>query len=657
MRLIYSSLIAYLREALKNYTTRAFAALSFVVLCVALTATWKLLVQSTEEGIVNTTRSANMAITEVMVSQAWKSIRPILLLDEEAVSVIKANRRISEIDTAVRQFIHKTDIVKVKIFDLRGVTQYSSDFRQIGENKATSSGFASAARGVATSELSFRQSFESFGRTLNEVNLVSSYVPVVDGSTLVAVLEIYTDRSTEFAQMRAQQGKLLVGLALIYVILYLVLLFVFWRSETARLKHVQSLQDLAAQNESAKLAAEQNTRMKSQFLATMSHEIRTPMNGVIGMANLLEETPLTPVQTGYVRDIVSSGESLLAIINDILDISKIEAGKMVFDQVTFDLPELVHGVHAMLNVRAQQKGIGLQFHIDQASTHCFVGDPLRIRQVLLNLVSNAVKFTDHGQVDIAVQRTENGVRFAVNDTGIGMAPEEVSQLFQSFTQVDGSATRRFGGTGLGLAISKKLVEGMQGEIGVDSRKDVGTLFFFELPIAVDSTRPAVVPPDPLRKAEELPAAQECPPSNKVLDARSAGAPVAVGKLLLVEDHPVNQKLAVTLLQRMGYTVDVAQDGSVGVDMAERQRYDAILMDVQMPVMNGLDATRAIRQGAGQCQDAWIIALTANAMESDRQECQNAGMNDFLSKPLRKEDLATAIGRIPKPSTSVALPGV
>jgi CheY-like chemotaxis protein len=408
------------------------------------------------------------------------------------------------------------------------------------------------------------------------------------------------------------------------------------------------LQELAAQNESAKLTAEQNTRLKSQFLATMSHEIRTPMNGVIGMANLLVETPLTPVQTGYVRDIVNSGESLLAIINDILDISKIEAGKMVFDHATFDLPELVHNVHALLKVRAQQKGIGLHYHIDQASTHCFVGDPLRIRQVLLNLVSNAVKFTDHGRVDIAIERKDKCVHFAVNDTGIGMDPEEVSQLFQSFTQVDGSATRRFGGTGLGLAISKKLVEGMHGEIGVVSRKDVGTSFYFEIPIPVDSTRPANVLSELPHTLEEQRAEPNLLVSNDASDVKKpVEAQVSMGKLLLVEDHPVNQKLAVTLLERMGYSVDVAQDGAIGVDMAERQRYHAILMDVQMPVMNGLDATRTIRQGNGQNREVWIIALTANAMESDRKECQTAGMNDFLSKPLRKEDLTTAISRIPK----------
>lgn len=649
MRLKSKNLAVLLWSVLKNHTTRAFAVLTFVMLSVALALTWKLLVQSNQEGIVNATKAASMAITEVMVSEAWSEIRPLLLLDEDSVVAIKANPQIAQIDAAVRKFSRKTDIVKVKIFDLRGVTQYSSEFRQIGENKAASSGFSSAVQGFATSEFSFRQSFESFGRTLQEVNLVSSYVPVVEGANRVAVLEIYTDRSSEFAHMRAQQWRLLLGLAAIYLVLYSVLLFVFWSSERARLRHVGSLHELATQNEAARLAAEQNTRLKSQFLATMSHEIRTPMNGVIGMANLLEETPLTPAQSGYVRDIVNSGESLLAIINDILDISKIEAGKMEFERATFDLPELVQSVHAMLKVRANQKGIGLHVDLDDASTQCFVGDALRIRQVLLNLVSNAVKFTDHGQVNVSVQRQSGGVRFAVRDSGIGMEPQEVAQLFQSFTQVDGSATRRFGGTGLGLAISKKLVEGMQGTIGVDSQKDVGTTFYFELPLQMDPTRPVSMRSTPAVDAAApslaMPAIAPAEPAAQAVLV--AETPLSRGKLLLVEDHPVNQKLAAALLQRMGFEVDVAQDGSLGVDMAERQLYDAILMDVQMPVMNGLDATRAIRQGTGRNQGGWIIALTANAMESDRQECLSAGMNDFLSKPLRKEDLTAAINRIPK----------
>ncbi|QDL56314.1 ATP-binding protein [Rhodoferax aquaticus] len=649
MQLKSKNLAVLLWSALKNHTTRAFAALTFVVLSVALALTWKLLVQSNQEGIVNATKAASMAITEVMVSEAWNEIRPLLLLDEESVVAIKANPYMDQIDAAVRKFSRQTDIVKVKIFDLRGVTQYSSEFRQIGENKAASSGFSSAVQGVATSELSFRQSFESFGRTLQEVNLVSSYVPVVEGENRVAVLEIYTDRSSEFAHMRAQQWGLLLGLGAIYVVLYVVLLFVFWSSERARLRHVGSLQELATQNESARLAAEQNTRLKSQFLATMSHEIRTPMNGVIGMAHLLAETPLTPVQSGYVHDIVNSGESLLAIINDILDISKIEAGKMEFEHATFDLPELVQSVHALLMLRADQKGIGLHVDLDDASTHCFVGDALRTRQVLLNLVSNAVKFTDHGQVNITVQRQAAGVRFSVSDTGIGMDAQEVAQLFQSFTQVDGSATRRFGGTGLGLAISKKLVEGMQGAIGVDSHKGVGTTFYFDLPLQIDPSRSAVMRSAPAANAPKslmaVPAAAPSDAAPKVMLV--SAAPMVKGKLLLVEDHPVNQKLAATLLQRMGFEVDIAQDGSLGVDMAERQRYDAILMDVQMPVMNGLEATRAIRQGTGQNQGGWIIGLTANAMESDREECLSAGMNDFLSKPLRKEDLTAAVSRIPK----------
>ncbi|TXH87937.1 MAG: response regulator [Rhodoferax sp.] len=638
-------MLAYLRSTLESYTTRAFAVLSFVVLSLALVATWQLVIESTEEGIVRTTQAANIAVAEVLVSETWKELQPLLTLEETSVQAIRANPQLARIDAVVRHFVRRTDIVKVKIFDPRGVTRYSSTFSQVGESKAESAGFINAARGVPSSELSYRQSFESFGRTLEDVNLVSSYVPVEDGLRQVAVLEIYTDRSKEFAHTRSQQGKLLFGLTTIYLVLYLTMLFFFWRNEVARRRHAESLRQLAAQNEAAKLAAEQGNRMKSQFLATMSHEIRTPMNGVMGMAGLLEGTPLTPVQQSYVRDILQSGEALLAIINDILDISKIEAGKMEFDQASFDLPALVQGVHAVLRVRAQQKGVALSFALDAGSAACFVGDALRIRQVLLNLVSNAVKFTDQGTVQVLVQREKALLHFAVRDTGIGMSEPDLAQLFQSFTQVDGSATRRFGGTGLGLAISKKLVEGMGGSIGVRSQKGMGTEFWFTLPLALDPSRPAAT------LQPEAPSEPHCTEAPATLPAPTGPAAVqdvtTAGTVLLVEDHLVNQKLASTLLERMGYAVDVAGDGRQGVDMAAQRRYDAILMDMQMPVMNGLDAARTIRQGAGINRDCWIIALTANAMESDRLECLGAGMNDFLSKPLRKDLLTAALARVPR----------
>ena len=534
------------------------------------------------------------------------------------------------IDRTVRRSVKGTSIQRVTMYAPDGTTLYSTEPAQIGTKRMDKPALASAMGGQSVSTLSYRDQFNSMQGEVFSRHLLSTHVPILgtDGKVFL-IFEIYDEIPSFTESLNDKSLQAFASICVLMTLAYLALLVVVNRGSMRIRRQQDAMRAAQVQLVAARDAAEEANRAKSAFLASMSHEIRTPMHGILGLVQLLLDGSLAPRQRAWGNSIVTSGQSLLRIINDLLDLSKIEAGRLELDHDDFDLADVLRETQSLMQPAATRKGLELLLSLPAEGGTRVRGDAVRLQQVMTNLVGNAVKFTQAGRIELSLRRREpDGYTISVADTGIGIDAAALQRVFEPFVQADTSTSRRFGGTGLGLAIARRLVGLMGGELTVQSQVGIGTAFSFTSRFA---------------SATGSARAQQADSFDGAPSLLVTGGPT---KVLLAEDNEVNQAYVSAVLKRFDCEVTIASNGQEALACWRAQRYDAILMDWHMPVLDGLQATALIRdeERRGRLEPTLIIGATASALEDERRLCLDAGMDAVVCKPFAPGELISALQR-------------
>ena len=558
---------------------------------------------------------------------------------------IRALPETAELHRALQSLTRALPVLKVKIYSREGLTVYSSEESQIGKDESTNRGFLIAAAGnQAASELTRRGRFSAFSGEVYDRTIVESYVAIRDEKGGVeGVFELYSDVSVLISRLENAQRRMILGVVVIFSLLYGALFLIVRRASGVLKRQYQALKSSEESVLREKQQAESAARAKSEFLANMSHEIRTPMTAILGFADVLgDEDPhqADPERRAQaIETIRRNGQHLIEIIDGILSLSKLEAGRMQMERIAFSPTALAEEVISLMRVRSESKGLALELEVDSSTPAAAESDATRIRQILINLVGNAINFTDVGQVCISVGYRAGPagsmLEYEVSDSGIGIKSGQIEEMFQPFTQGETPNRRGQGGTGLGLTICKRLASLLGGSIEVKSTPGEGSRFRVRLPVTVVESS-LLIPED-----DALSAPTETPSASAVGGSLPTGC-----RVLVAEDNRDNQRLIADTLQAAGAKVEIAENGAIAIEMVREvheqgRGFDVVLMDMQMPVLDGPDAVRRLRSTgyAGP-----ILALTAHAMPGDRQRCLEAGCDDYAAKPIDRRRLVELVAR-------------